>query len=67
MLVQQSIFAILTGLLCSHLPYIINHHKYFELLHANLEHTDCTSSSSVTLSEHRGHSNWNQTIEFSSA
>ena len=42
----------------------------FELLHAALQQNDCKSSTfphnSVTVSEHQGHSNWNQTVEFSS-
>ena len=56
---------ILTWLLLSHLPYIIYH---LEHLSCFME-LDCTSSSfsqnPVTLSEHQGHPNWNQTAEFS--
>ena len=36
----------------------------FEFLHATFQQNDCTSSSDpVTLSEHQGHSSWNQTAE----
>ena len=40
----EYIFAILTGLLSSHLCYIINHH-YFGLLHATVQQNDCNVSS----------------------
>ena len=43
----------------------------FQLLQATLQQNDCTSSSfianPVTLSEHQGHSNSNQTVEYSHA
>ena len=66
-MVKQSIFAILMGLLYSHLSYIINHHPTSEFLHATVRHNDYTSISfPVTLWPWvQGHSNWNQNVEFS--
>ena len=66
---KQSIFAILhTSLQSSSLHDQPS--QTFELLHATLEQNDCKSSAfpvTVTLREHQGHSNWNQTVQFSSA
>ena len=66
----QTIHILHTGLLHSHLPHAINHCEYSELFHATFQHNDCTSASfpsdPVTLSEYQGHSNWIQTVEFSS-
>ena len=44
-MLKQSIFAILTGLLWSHLPYIINQPlQTFGVLQATLKHNECTRS-----------------------
>ena len=41
--------------------------RTFELLHATLQQNDVTSSNfPVTLSEHQGHSSWNQSVDFTS-
>ena len=69
---KQSTFNILPGLLHSHLPYcyIINHHNHLSFASCNFTtewlHKFQLSHNPVTLSEHQGHSNWNQAVEFSS-
>ena len=60
---KWSIFAILSGLLCSHLPYTINHHKVLA--------TSCYLTewmhrfNTVALSEGHVQSNCYQTVHFS--
>ena len=61
-----SIFAILTGLLHSHLLWIINHHKHLSCFMQlqPVKHKFLVSMQPCDLSQHQGHSNWNQTVEF---
>ena len=59
-MVKQSIFAILTGLLCSHLAYIIIHCK--GLGYSVPVNNIMVSCNPVTLSEGQGHSKLNQSV-----
>ena len=68
-MLKRSIFSILTGLLHSHLIYIINLHEHlgcFMQLYNRMTPHVLLSRNPVTLCEHRGHSNWNQNVQFSS-
>ena len=60
------IFTMLTGLLQSHLSYIINHHKRLSCLaqlYNRITKQVPAFRSPVTLTEHHGYSNWNQTVD----
>ena len=68
-MLKQSIFAIPTELLHSHLRYIINHDEHFNCFmqrYNRMTTQDPAFPAPVALCEHHGHSNWNQTAEFSS-
>ena len=68
-MLKWSISATPTELLHNHLPNIINHHEHKSCLMQN--HNRMTAQvfafpdNHVTLSEHQVHSNWNQTVEWS--
>ena len=69
-MLKWSIFTILTGFLCSHLPHIINHCEYLSYFIPwyNRMITQVQAVlDSVTLREGTGHSHWYQNVECSHA